>query len=415
MPSRKATPANESKAGNGQLPKGWRMVRFDEIAESINDRVDPAETDLEVYVGLEHLDPESLKIRRWGTPDDVKGQKLKFRTGDIIFGKRRAYQRKLAVAECDGICSAHAMVLRPKTDAVDPDFLPFFMQSDLFMTCAIGISVGSLSPTINWKTLRIQEFPFPPVTTQSNIAQLLYSINQVVQRRREALTALIDLRRAVMDHTLTGAIGHASVRQFHLSESQNGWNIVTVSEISRVIRGSSPRPKGDPRFYGGTIPRVMVADITRDMKHVTPCIDFLTESGAEKSRPVPAGTLVVVCSGTKAAVGLPGILAIDACIHDGIIGLVEIDARCHPDWLYYLFTFFQTFLDAAATHGGTFVNLTTDIVKGIQIAVPPLNTQMKFIDRMREIDECVSQTAAQIHRDSALLTRVGHSLLTGNT
>jgi type I restriction enzyme S subunit len=176
MPSRKATPANESKAGNGQLPKGWRMVRFDEIAESINDRVDPAETDLDVYVGLEHLEPESLKIRRWGTPADVKGQKLKFRAGDIIFGKRRAYQRKLAVAECDGICSAHAMVLRAKTDTVDRDFLPFFMQSDLFMNRAVDISVGSLSPTINWKTLRIQLFAIPPLPAQRQVAELLSEI-----------------------------------------------------------------------------------------------------------------------------------------------------------------------------------------------------------------------------------------------
>ncbi len=140
---------------HGKLPKDWRMVRFDEIAENVNDRVKPGSTDLEVYVGLEHLDPESLKIRRWGTPDDVIGQKLGFQAGDIIFGKRRAYQRKLAVAECAGICSAHAMVLRAKADVMAPNYLQFFMQSDLFMERAQAISVGSLSPTINWKTLRI--------------------------------------------------------------------------------------------------------------------------------------------------------------------------------------------------------------------------------------------------------------------
>jgi type I restriction enzyme S subunit len=126
---------------------------FSQIAINVTDRVQPAETDLEYYVGLEHLDPESLKIRRWGTPADVSGQKLLFRKGDIIFAKRRAYQRKLGVAEFDGICSAHAMVLRPKTDVILPEFLPFFLQSDLFMNRAIEISVGSLSPTINWRTL----------------------------------------------------------------------------------------------------------------------------------------------------------------------------------------------------------------------------------------------------------------------
>ena len=131
----------------------WPRVRFDQMAVIVNDRVEPGDTDLEHYVGLEHLDSESLKIRRWGSPDDVGATKLRFRTGDIIFGRRRAYQRKLAVADFDGICSAHAMVLRAKPEVVLPEFLPFFMQSDLFMNRAVKISVGSLSPTINWKTL----------------------------------------------------------------------------------------------------------------------------------------------------------------------------------------------------------------------------------------------------------------------
>ena len=299
------------------------MVRFDEIAQNVNVRVDPAETDLEVYVGLEHLDPESLKISRWGTPDDVKGQKLGFQEGDIIFGKRRAYQRKLAVAECNGICSAHAMVLRPKAEVVDPEFLPFFMQSDLFMERAIDISVGSLSPTINWKTLRAEEFSLPTIVAQRRIANILSATNEVFQQRQAVVKDLHQLYQSVLANELTGAIGHSSVRQFQMSEVRDGWQISTISDIARVIRGSSPRPKGDPRYYGGEVPRLMVADITRDGKYITPTIDFLTEEGAKKSRPVPAGTFVLVCSGTKEAVGLPGLLAVDACIHAS-----EAEGRC---------------------------------------------------------------------------------------
>jgi len=77
-------------------------------------RVEPAEAQTDVYVGLEHLNPETLHLRKWGHPSDVTGQKLAFKKGDVIFGRRRAYQRKLAVAEFDGICSAHAMVV-PRT------------------------------------------------------------------------------------------------------------------------------------------------------------------------------------------------------------------------------------------------------------------------------------------------------------
>ncbi len=157
------------------LNPGWKMVKFGDIAQNVAVRVDPADAKTDVYVGLEHLDPSTLHLRQWGHPSDVTGQKLAFKKGDVIFGRRRAYQRKLAVAEFDGICSAHAMVVRAKPKMILPDFLPFFLQSDMFMERAIEISVGSLSPTINWKTLKVQEFPLPPLDEQKRIAEILWA------------------------------------------------------------------------------------------------------------------------------------------------------------------------------------------------------------------------------------------------
>jgi hypothetical protein len=75
---------------------GWKRMAFGEFAESIGERAEPKDAQEEIYVGLEHLDPQCLHIRRWGKGSDVIGGKLRFRKGDIIFGKRRAYQRKLA-------------------------------------------------------------------------------------------------------------------------------------------------------------------------------------------------------------------------------------------------------------------------------------------------------------------------------
>ena len=153
--------------------------RFEQLADQINDRVIPAEAEVERYVGLEHLDSDSLLIRRWGDPSEVESTKLRFQPGDIIFGKRRVYQRKVAVADTEGICSAHAMVLRAKPEVVLPEFLPFFMQSDEFMERALRISVGSLSPTINWKTLAKEEFVLPPIEGQFELAEVLSQGNRI--------------------------------------------------------------------------------------------------------------------------------------------------------------------------------------------------------------------------------------------
>src|SRR3989442_15705648 len=188
---------------------GWHKHRFDEMAVVVNDRIDdPADAEVEYYVGLEHLDSDSLAIRRWGSPSDVEATKLRFRAGDIIFGRRRVYQRKLAVADFDGICSAHAMVLRARPNVVLSEFLPFFMQSNLFMERAKEISVGSLSPTINWKMLAKQEFALPPIKQQRRIAEMF----QAGQTEGDALFHILEktnkLKMALMRHLLLKGIGH---------------------------------------------------------------------------------------------------------------------------------------------------------------------------------------------------------------
>ena len=186
--------------------------RFDQLADQITERVDPAKAGVERYVGLEHLDSCSLRIRRWGVPADVEATKFKYRPGDIIFGKRRFYQRKVAVAETEGICSAHAMVLRAKPSVVLAAFLPFFMQSDQFIERAMSISVGSLSPTINWKALAKEEFLLPPIQEQTRFVSALNSIEEVADSLFQMQDALRALLASLVDATAERGqtAGHAA-------------------------------------------------------------------------------------------------------------------------------------------------------------------------------------------------------------
>lgn len=171
-----------------------RPVAFRDIAENITERVDdPRASGLDHYVGLEHLDPDTLKISRWGSPSDVEATKLRFYPGDVIYARRRAYQRKLGVAEWDGIASAHALVLRARPDICLPEFLPYFLQSEQFHRRAMEISVGSLSPTINWTTLAVQEFVLPLLDEQTSIVEILRSAMTVRER-------YLDARRAASSH-----------------------------------------------------------------------------------------------------------------------------------------------------------------------------------------------------------------------
>lgn len=231
---------------------------FSQIAENINVRVMPGDTDLDRYVGLEHLDPESLKLRRWGSPDDVIGQKLHFWPGDIIYGKRRAYQRKLAVADFEGICSAHAIVLRAKADVCLPEFLPFFMQSELFHQRALEISVGSLSPTINWSSLARQEFPLPHLDEQRRIADLLWAADdtmQEYQRLKQENQKLIDSARK---HIFAFGNKKASRKESKIGQIPSNWDVKKLGEVfefldnMRIPLKDSERNKrnGEYPYYG---------------------------------------------------------------------------------------------------------------------------------------------------------------------
>ncbi len=150
-----------------------------------------------------------------------------------------------------------------------------------------------------------------------------------------------------------------------------------LGELCDVVRGSSPRPKSDVRFYGGTVPRLMVADLTRDGKVVSARIDTLTELGAKQSRPMTEGDVVIAVSG---APGLPAILAHDACIHDGFVGLRELNRkRLDADFLYAYLTFIRATSSGQAV-GAIFKNLTTDQIKGIDIPDLPLTEQRRIAE-----------------------------------
>lgn len=229
----------------------WPTYRFDEIAQNISERVDPNNTDLETYIGLEHIDSKSLHIRRFGTPDDVNGTKLKFYKGDVIFGRRRAYQRKAGIATTDGFCSAHALVLRANPDIIDLQLFPFFLHSDSFMNRAVDISVGSLSPTVNWGGLKKQEFRLPNRNSsfdQESFCRLLVQLDLSLEAKNELLRKLKVLKKSLL-------------KDFFKKEICDKFKISDISENldnRRVPIKRSNRKSGVYPYYGasGVVDRV---------------------------------------------------------------------------------------------------------------------------------------------------------------
>lgn len=185
-----------------ELPNGWRWARFGELVRQVKRTTkDPEGEGLTRIVGLEHLDSESLPLRRWHELDDLPdGTSFTrvFRAGQVLFGKRRAYQRKVAVADFDGVCSGDILVFERSTEGLLPEFLPYVVQSDRFFDHALGTSAGSLSPRTKWQELAKFEFVLPPVDAQRSAIELLQAADRSISTDEEALAALIQLREASM-------------------------------------------------------------------------------------------------------------------------------------------------------------------------------------------------------------------------
>lgn len=209
-----------------ELESGWLEVPFSYMVENISQRVEPSQSDLDIFIGLEHLDPLSLKINRWGSPKELKGTKLLAKPGDIIFGKRNAYLRKAAICEVDAVVSAHAMILRPREDNVLKEFVYFFMQTDEFYKRSMMISEGSISPTIKWKILSEERFCIPSMRIQHDIVNKLKCIENLINNNEKLL-----LKSSIYRTKL--------IEQIFIKDVEDN-NKFKLSEIADIIMGQSP-------------------------------------------------------------------------------------------------------------------------------------------------------------------------------
>jgi hypothetical protein len=360
----------------------WKRLPFGAFAESVNQRVEPSDAGDEIYVGLDNLDSQDLHIRRWGKGSDVIGTKLRFRKGDIIFGRRRAYQRKLAVAEFDGICSAHAMVVRAKPDMVLPEFLPFLMMSDRFMNRAVEISVGSLSPTINWTTLKLEKFDLPPLVQQRRFAELFMAMDADRERKQKAVAATRDLYVADIE---------AKLDEFFHGRGERLDNLLTDSPEG----GSSAPPS--PTETGHYV--LSLAALSRN-GYMKGNLKFISPTKVMLESRLGPGDLLISRSNTQELVGLVGIFdeeRDDVSFPDTMMRLRVDESRIDKRFLEIVLRSRRGRLHmmrSAAGTSGSMKKINRRTLGSCLIPTPVLNAQKQMLAQMRLLEHLVDSVQA---------------------
>ena len=341
-------------------------------------------------------------ISQFISSDEVESKYNHFllNEGDYVLSSSGTIGRIAVVHKYDLPLLLNTSVIRFRTldeSKLDSKYLFYFLQSKQFYEKIFEQSQGSAQVNFGPSHLKLLNASFPTLPEQKKIAEILFEIDKLKKCCTDEIKKIDLVEKSLWSELFP-------------EEENDEWRKIIVSEIGTVIRGASPRPKGDPRYYGGNVPRLMVADVTRDGKKVIPNIDFLTEEGAKLSRPVPAGTLTIVCSGV---VGVPSILSVPACIHDGFLAIKDISKSCLTEYLYYYFKPLQSRLDSSATHGGIFTNLTTEILKNFPVMLPSLRKQKEICEILNIIDCYRDSLLKKKEKIQFLFNSVSSELLTG--
>jgi len=227
----------------------WDKVFLGDIARSLTVAVkDPLSKGFDKYVGLEHIEPGSIHIKSWGNVANGTTFTRVFRKGQVLFGKRRAYQKKASLAEFDGVCSGDILVCEAIEGAVLPELLPFIVQSDRFFEHAIKTSAGSLSPRTKFKDLAKFSFRLPKLDKQKPIADLLWSIDRTVVDYEALLNCALKTRSVMLKTIYSmSKIKKVCISDLPIQEINGMWKTeenVDVVEAS-IIRSTEIQPFGE--------------------------------------------------------------------------------------------------------------------------------------------------------------------------
>ena len=226
----------------------WKSVKFgDVVFEPKESSNTPVEDGIEHVVGLEHIISDDIHLRESNSIEEATTFTKRFSKGDVLFGRRRAYLKKAAIAHFSGICSGDITVFRTKENLL-PELLPFVVHNEKFFDYAIKHSAGGLSPRVKFKDLANYEFLLPPKDQQAKLAELLWAMDEVIERNLKVLKSL--------------ELNYSTIIK---SIFNNEKGLVKLKEIKfKYFKGISADESDKGTFYlipsGGVFPRYLKND-----------------------------------------------------------------------------------------------------------------------------------------------------------
>lgn len=353
-------------------------VKLNDVAIEARETWKQSKTDVPV-VGLEHLEPDEIWLRRWDLNPDENTFTKGFRKGQLLFGRRRAYQKKMSVASCDGICSGDITVIAARPEKILPELLPFYLRTDSFFDFAVRGSGGSLSPRVKWSHISDYEFDLPPMEEQKKLAELLWAANDLKEKYKKAITATDEMLKAKFREMFgdvgngewgTGRIAHAEMRS-------------TIGELAQLVtKGTTPTTVGF-NFQDNGVNFLKAENIAEDGKFIVAEMMHISEKCNEKLKrsQLAEGDYLFSIAGVigRSAVVDASILP---CNTNQALSIIRLRKDERIDCRFFAFVLKSDFVlkqcDAMQKQTAQ-ANISLENVKNIQIPLPPLALQREFV------------------------------------
>ena len=276
----------------------WSLVKFGDVAVPQKKSVDRENTELTRYVKGEHMYSEDIHLREWGElADEYLGPAFirYFEKGDILYGSRRTYLKKVTVAPFEGITANTTFVIKAKESKIEKRLLPFLMLSDGFTEHSIRNSKGSVNPYINWKDIANYEFLLPPKEQQAQLAELLWAMDEVIEKERAVLARLEESLNSNIENLIHGIeLSNKTIRKV-ISEMELKMPTVKLKRLGEFLKGKGIS-KAEVSADG--IPCVRYGELyTRHYRIIRKFYSFVTDEVAGASFRLQKHDIVFAGSG----------------------------------------------------------------------------------------------------------------------
>ncbi|GGG15501.1 type I restriction-modification system specificity subunit [Dokdonia pacifica] len=383
----------------------WKLTKFGDVAIQQKGKVDRENTNLTRYIKGEHMGSKDLHIRKWGDlTDEYLGPAFirKFEKGDILYGSRRTYLRKVAIADFDGITSNTTFVIKANETKIDKRLLPFIMMSEGFTENSIKNSKGSVNPYINWKDIAKYEFLLPPKDQQAKLAELLWAMDEVVERDILALNKIEATLNSNIENEIHGISLKGKVIREVLDEFSKKSELVPLVELGELLKGKGI-PKADVKTQG--LPCVRYGELyTKHHRVIRNFNSFISEEVKAKSFLLKKNDILFAGSGeTITEIGKSAAFIDDIEAYAGSDTLLFRPYDMDGYYLGYLMNsqFVRQQLNKYGT-GATVMHIYNSDLAKVKVPKIDKEDQVKIAEKLEKISNNVFSLEEKISRSKAL-------------